>query len=283
MADLETNEQFQELILILRDRLGKLNKVWLYAFGACLVLSIPLYVSLQALFYQAMFADYEGPAIIYQPTTPEPLVVEERGIFQLGENSFAGFVRIRNPNLERGVPLQTYTAEFRTAGGTLTNRVDGSSYILPSSEKLLVFSRFTSDETPSELRFTLKEARFVYRPVLPSLNLEISRTELGVENGNFVVSAAVKNLSPFTIKQIDLPVMLFDQQNQIVGVNFTNVNEVKSQELRSFRMLWPSSLSGVVRAAIMPEVNIWDRGILTTPEGLSPYDSFGNESNPFGQ
>ena len=80
----------------------------------------------------------------------------------------------------------------------------------------------------------------------------------------------MKNFSAFTIRQINLPVVVYDNKNNIVAVNFTYLNDVKSGETRTFQYTWPAAIAGAVRAEVMPEVNIFDRNVLGTEPGVNP-------------
>jgi hypothetical protein len=188
-------------------------------------------------------------------------------IFDLGEGDFAGFVKIRNPNLDRGVPELSYNIKFKTVGGTLVSEVSGKTFVLPSSEKILSFPRFSSDRKPELVEFTFTEPRFIYKPELEPANLEVERIQIERDGRNLYVNAGIKNLSAFTIKQIYLPVLLYDSNNAIVGVNSTVVNDVKSLEIRTFRFVWPANIPQAARAEINPEINIFDRGIYMNEPG----------------
>jgi len=67
-------------------------------------------------------------------------------------------------------------------------------------------------------------------------------------------------------------VVLYDSANKIVGVNVTNINDVKSLENRSFRVVWPIRVEGAVRAEVRPEINVFDRKLLSTEAGQSGTD-----------
>ncbi|HYF97565.1 MAG TPA: FxLYD domain-containing protein, partial [Coxiellaceae bacterium] len=78
----------------------------------------------------------------------------------------------------------------------------------------------------------------------------------------------------FTISQIQLPVVLYNRDGKIIGVNFTSINDVKSSESRSFQVIWPIRIEGAVRAEVLPEVNTFDNKIYRTEQGRSPFDNF---------
>lgn len=267
---LTDNERIQEAFLIAGDKLAAVSRAWWIALAATVILVVPAYFVIKSSFITVLLAGYDGPRVIYNAKTKEPLQILEKKIFSFPNNAYAGYIKIRNVNLEWGVRSQDYTAQFKTLGGTEVTKVMGSTFILPASEKLIVFTRFTADQAPQEMAVSLGESHFIHKPDI-SVDLETERTNIQNSSNGLIVTSAVRNLSAFTIKQINLPVAIYDNRNQIIAVNYTNLNDVLSGETRSFQYSWPIAIAGAVRAEINPEVNIFDPNVLTTQAGTSPF------------
>src|SRR5690606_35684557 len=101
----------------------------------------------------------------------------------------------------------------------------------------------------------------------PALTLEIQRRSLEQGQGQTVVSAVILNRTPFEITRVDLPVLLFNSSGQVVGANYTNINDLKSFESRSFQYIWYTNINNVSRIEIIPELNLFDRELLLTQQG----------------
>ncbi len=264
------NERVEEAFLIAGDKLSAVSRAWWIALAAAVILAIPAYFVVRSSLATVFLAGYDGPRVIYNAKAKEPLQILEKKIFSFPNNAYAGYIKIRNVNLEWGVSDQTYTAEFKTLGGTEVTKVAGSVFILPASEKLIVFTRFTADQAPQEMVVSLGESHFIHRPDI-SVDLETQRTNIKNNSDGLIVTSAVRNTSAFTVKRINLPVAIYDNKNQIIAVNYTYINDVISGETRSFQYSWPISIPGAVRAEINPEVNIFDPNVLTTQAGTSPF------------
>lgn len=258
------NERMQELMLIIDDNLRTLNIRFRQALFISLIAAIPLFFLLKFSFYQLSIKNYTPPEVTRPGGEVAALSVVDSKIFTLDSESYSGYVKIKNINLDRGVAELRYEASFKTLGGSMATAVSGKTFILPASEKILVFSRFTSDKKPDLIEFNfLGDTRFVYKPQLPNIDIEKQRVQF--ESGEeFAVLGAIRNTSAFTVSQVYVPVLLYDNKQNVVGVNSTLLNEVKSQEVRSFRFVWPRKVEGVVRAEINPEVNIFDKKLLST-------------------
>jgi len=267
---LTDNERTQEIFLMVGDKISTVSRKWWYLLLAVIVLSVPGYYIAKYSFTKTMMAVYHPPKIIYTSVQKEPLQVVEKKIFVFSGNSYGGYVKVKNINLEWGVPKQDYTAVFKTIGGTEVTRVTGVTFVLPSSEKLIVFSRFTAETKPEEIQFTLGNSSFIHKPPV-DVSVSVERVSLQNPAIGTVASAGVKNLTPFTIKQINLPIALYNNQSQVVGVNFTYVNNVDSGETRTFQYVWPVNVAGAVRAEIIPEVNVFEKDLFTAQEGVSPF------------
>lgn len=268
---LSDNERLQEMALVTQEKLSGVSKKLWYALGITIIAFIPAYYLFKFAFVAVMTQSHRVPEIIYSAAVKEPIQVVEKKIFKLPNNTYSGYVKLNNINLEWGVSAQTYTAEFRTFGGTSLSKFSRATYILPAKEKIIVLPRFSADRTPDEIVFTLGETNFIHKPEI-DFNPDLERITLSNNPSGLVVSAGIKNDTAYTLKHIDLPVLVFDNQNQVMAVNFTYINDVLSGETRTFQYSWPEAVAGVTRAEISPEINIFDRTVFTIPDPVSPID-----------
>src|SRR3989344_793233 len=246
------NDRLQEFFLVIGDKVALVNKKLWYALGITLVLLIPVYFLAKLAFFKS-FSKYEPPEVSHSEVTRQPLQILEKKILTLSNNA--------------------YSAEFKTFGGTTLTKIQGMTFILPSSEKLLVFSRFSADQTPDEIVLTFGQSSFQRKPEV-EFDYRLERVSVQNLASGLEVSAGIRNLTPFKIKTINLPVAVFNNQNQIVAVNSTNINDVGSGETRTFQYLpWPAGVFGAQRAEIYPEINIFDPSIFSTEPGVSPFDN----------
>lgn len=269
---MQQNDRLEELFLLIGDRFALVNKIWWYILGIVLVAAIPAYFIFKAMFVKTMILSYHQPQMVYLAVEKQPLQILDKKVFSLGNNSYTGYVKIKNINLEWGVGNQGYTAEFKTFGGTSLRTVTGQTYVLPASEKLLVFSRFTSQQKPDVIEVSLSDPHFIHKPDI-EFNFELERINTQNNPNGLIVSAGIKNLTALTIKQINLPVIVYNNKNEIVAVNFTNINDVLSGETRTFRYTWPEGVFGAVRAEIGPEINVFDRNIFSNQIGVQPFEN----------
>lgn len=266
------NERLQEFFLMIGDKIAPINKRWWYVLGVVVIGLIPAFYLTKFMFTQIMIKQYVVPQVTYSIAVKEPLQILDKKIFSLSNNSYSGYVKIKNINLEWGVENQDYTVEFKTLGGTLITKISGQVFILPASEKIIVFARFTSQQKPDQIVVTLGDTRFIHKPDV-SANFEQERINIQNTQDGTVVTAGIKSLSALTISEVSLPLVLYDNKSNVVGVGFTTINNLVSGETRTFQYSWPTQIAGVMRAEINPEINIFDRNLFSTEGGISPFSN----------
>jgi len=268
----QQNQQTEEILLVVGDSLRQINRRWWIALAAVVVLALPVFYLLKFSLASIFIAAQPVIQVEEVPATRAPLEIVETKIFDLGGGNYSGYARVKNINLEWGVPALNYAAEFSDGAGASLLRVPGTTYVLPASEKLIVLPRFTSASRPSRLTLALDEPRFRLKPAENAIPLEVQRRSTDTANGTTILYAVLVNKSPFTISKIDLPVVAYDSAGQVAAVNYTNIDDVLPQETRSFQYVWPGRLDSSYRIEISPEVNYFDSNIFKLGTGTSPFD-----------
>jgi hypothetical protein len=267
---LSDNDRIQEFFLVIGDMIAPVGQIWWYTLLTVVILSVPAYIIMKQVVITVAVNSYHPPQIIYTTPVKEPLQILEKKIFAFPNNTYTGYIRVKNINLEWGVAQQEYTAEFKTFSGDVVTKINGSTFILPASEKFIVFTRFTSQEKPDEINFSLADSHFIHKPEV-DFNYDLERVNIQNAADGLTVSAGIKNLTAFTIRTLNLPVIVYDNRNQIVAVNFTYLNDILSGETRTFQYKWPYQIPKALRAEVSPEVNIFDPNVFATESGVSPF------------
>ena len=129
------------------------------------------------------------------------------------------------------MPDLQYRAEITSRDGSLIASNTNSTFILPASEKYILLPRFKSDINPSQINFSLLNSRYVVKPNLPDIRLDIQRSQVVVVENETITTGVIKNNSPFTVTQVNL-VAVYNERSQLVALNYTNINDLVTGELR---------------------------------------------------
>jgi hypothetical protein len=264
-------ERRQEIFLMIGDSWQGNNKRWLYGFVGVLILALPLYFTVKTVAYNVIGAKYEPPQVIGQ-VEQSPLEEMDKQIVRIQGNIYSAFVKLKNVNLDWGMANMIYRAEIKASDGTLITSITNETFVLPASEKLVILPRFTTDKTPSQIDFSILDSKFTLKQVLPAVNLDLQRTQISFLDNETIVSAVIKNNSPFFVTQVDLPVVLYNDRSQVVAVNYTNINDLKPSEIRSFQVSWPTRFGGTLISEVTPEINIFMKDIIKTQGSQSPFE-----------
>lgn len=270
--ELQQNDRIEEWFLILGDWIRDTSKGWFYALGVVFVATIPVYIATNVIMDQVTLSAVTPLHIAYEAKTKLPLSVTEKKIFDLGGDMYSGYFKIKNDNSEWGTPEQAYTVELKTATGSVVLTYNRKTFVLPSSDKIVIVPRFKSADRPTNLEIVLGETTFVRPPVLPDADFEIQRRASNLLVNQTEVNAVIVNRMPFRISQVDLPVLIYNSQNEVIAAGYTNINDLKPSESRSFQYVWYNRLNNITRIEIVPELNFYSRDIFLIESGQNPFD-----------
>jgi hypothetical protein len=268
---LENNDRMEEWGLVIGDWYRATNRIWFYLLGLVILLAIPAQIVLKLVFREVLVAANQPIRVNYQEVVKKPLEIIERKIFDLGDGTYSGYARIKNPNPDWGVPNQKYSYVFKSASGETLLSASGETFVLPDKDKFLAFPRFQAASKPTTLDLAIAESTFIRPPTLPTLNLVIERRSVDHQINQTIVNAVIVNDTPFQITRVDLPVLLFNSAQQVVGAGYTNINDLSSSESRSFQYTWHSRINNISRIEISPEINPYNRNIFGTVPGQNPF------------
>lgn len=179
-----------------------------------------------------------------------PLSVTETGFVRNNDGSVDAYAQIYNPNDLYGVGKLTYVFSAVLNDGTTQQMKTGTTYILPKEKKFVIESKIPAVENVSSFRFSLdSDVSWVQFTDFetPQFSVVNQKYETGSSTPYYSkVSALIRNDSPFDFATVPVTVILRDQAGNIVAVNKTEYNTVKSGELRDFTLPYFQPIQGEV-------------------------------------
>lgn len=194
----------------------------------------------------------------------EKLIVRRTGFVEGGVvNNYDVFGEVNNPNITLGAGNFDYEFRVKDADGNLIAERKGKSFILPGDSKYLVETNIGSRKIPAGVELNVGNAEWVAandyyeRPALKVVNKNYNEISSGT--GFAEATGLLKNESPFDFNSVLLRVIMADISGNIVAVNSTQMNTVKTGENRDFRVAWPNKFSGKAgNMNVQVEVNVFD-------------------------
>ncbi len=171
-----------------------------------------------------------------------PLQTSVVKVFKVSEEDYDVLAKVVNPNQEYG---------SGNAGFAL-NGLSSNFYVLPNQTKYLVL-RSTDEIVGNQLNITNIEWEKLN--LFKSSDVNFIVTDTFFKGSEF--EAVVFNDSDFDFDTVDVVVILYGEQDNVIAVNKTNINTLLSRTGRYFKAIWPEAVNGVVRTEVEVNTNLF--------------------------
>lgn len=272
----EKNLEVSEKIVEAAESLQAVPRYLYVILASVIVLMVPLVVLLRLVFYNMLAANYTPPKIIYVAPEPKDLQVVDKKFFSAGDETYYAYARVGNPNADLGIRVLRYRFVLTGGGDATLGEYAGTSYVLPGQERLLFMPPQKLAGRPVGVKVELMPERWSRIGDIRSLNFVYQQSQFGNDpSGHFYTSAVLDNKNPYIIPEVEMGVILYNIKREVVGVNFTVLNQLLVDETRFFRVIWPLSVvyKDVANVEFKASVNLLAKDSLLT-EGVAPEDYY---------
>ncbi len=250
---------------------------WLLILGILAVL--PSYFIAKNISYNIWKNTYSQDLISPKPsfTNPKEPKVTPVSVTTMGQGIYAAVVKISNTNLDLSANNIPYTFNFINSKKETVYTESGKFFLLPDQTKYISVPRFSTQEDIAFTEFLITKEQLIWQKKLniPTVKIITSQpnsyeqfTPLA-----FVVEGDFTNQSPYTVKQIRLNFILFDQKGTIIGTSQRDEFTVAPFERRTYKQLWPGTSNiNIANVKIFTDTNTLD------PNNLS-IESFQDNSS----
>lgn len=246
------------------------QKMFIEKYGRSLVLAaVAVVVFLLGIWgftsnYQLIssFFDRDEPAPVVQTDGPPDgfeIIGESSAIIQNPDKrTYDVFVRLVNSDPEWGVSMLEYEIGLKGAGGNIVGSRKGSTYILPNSRKALAEINIPANAVPTSIDLKLEPQKVQRLRDFGTIELGLRGIRYFQQNNRGRAEGTLINNSPFAFNQIDVVVVLFNRDQEIVGLNKTVIGSVLSSQQRDFTVSWPEYLGSDTQVVVEPTVNVFE-------------------------
>lgn len=177
---------------------------------------------------------------------------------------------VKNTNEILASPSLEYRFTLSDEKGIVAERV-GKTYLYPQERTYIVEANIPVDRMPTKVEFVITKAQWqMYEESPPNIKVDGSVYKLEQETASTsrsVVEAGLFNDSPFDFRTVDVNFLLFDKDENLVGVNKTIVERFLTRTDREVRTVWPGVILGVVESRfVVPRVNVFTPTWLLRPQ-----------------
>lgn len=166
-----------------------------------------------------------------------PINILSSKFFKVGEGDYDFVAQISNPNVSYGVSRLEYVLD------PLNYR--GVTYILPGQTRWLVVTALKSSGEVVDITLIVKSAQWEKLAAPDStVNFTLRRKDYHSFQNETELTGVLFNNSNFDFDKIDVAAVLFDEADNIIGVNKTDIRTFVSKTERGFSVAWPFALPG---------------------------------------
>ena len=188
-----------------------------------------------------------------------PVSIQWQKLLPAGTGEYDFVALVNNPNTIYGASRIDY--EISATG--IVRPIKSFFYIAPGQTKYVIHSSIKGDNL-TDLSFKITQADWMGIKNLSSenINLGIKRKDYSIVNSGGIysqVEGTVLNNSNFDLGRVDIGVLLFDVDNNVIAVGKTNILTLPSNNQRYYKVFWPTQLSGdVSKVDVEATTNIFD-------------------------
>lgn len=182
---------------------------------------------------------------------------------QPAEDVYDAITLLKNPDVEFGISRFSYKFILKDDLGNVVGEQGGESYLLPQSSRYQIEIGIKTKGKASVI-FVEAETREIQKLKEfenPQKQMKISDHATFPYDQKTRASANILNESPFGYDRVDINFILYDEADNIVAVNYTNINAFVSGEKRQAFSAWnypiPQKIS---RVEVEPNVNVFESG-----------------------
>ncbi len=177
---------------------------------------------------------------------------------------------VKNTNEILASPLLEYRFTLSDEKGVVAERV-GRTYLYPQERTYIVEANIPVARTPTKVEFSIIKSQWqLYEESPPNITVHGKEYKLEQETASTsrsVVETQLFNDSPFDFRTVDVSFLLFDKNENLIGVNKTIVERFLTRTDREVRTVWPGVVAGGVDSVIVaPRVSTFSPTWLLRPQ-----------------
>lgn len=206
--------------------------------------------------------DCGGSCILACMETTDPVSILWSRAFKVVEGRYNAVAYIENHNENQAVGRIRYRFRFADENNIYIGKRDGETSIPPSG-KFAVFEPAIDlgNSIPVYTTFEFTEVP-VWVQVTPDkvnqLKIFVSDIRLEGEDTDPRLSATIKNNSLFTIPDVNVVAILYDELGNAVSTSQTYFQKLAGEEVQNVNFTWPEPFSAkVVTKEIIPVFNVF--------------------------
>ncbi|MEW6407974.1 MAG: hypothetical protein AB1465_04755 [Patescibacteria group bacterium] len=245
-----------------KDKIFKWTK-----WGCVILIFIIVFAVAMNIIVPGSIIKFPSPQPTPTPEKPKEFRIETEEVKLLSdlkkENVYDVIARIKNYDPDFGVSKLNYKFILKDFLGNVVGEQKGQSYILPQQSRYIIELGIATDRRAEVLEFEAKpeEIQKFKEFENPQGQIKISGQNFSILDDKTKVWADVHNESIFGFGKTEIDFILYDNENNIIGVNYTNINDFAAGTKRYVSALWDYVIKDQInRIELEANVNVYESG-----------------------
>lgn len=189
----------------------------------------------------------------------DPPQVISTKLIEVGENDYDFVAKIKNPHQQFGASEIEYELALFNGDDSELNKEEGVFYILPSQTKYLILTHLTTKQNVQRIDFKIKSATWQKIDSIEGMNLVVkARKYINLPGDGTAFDANILNDSDFDFEMVDIDVVMYNSQDDIIAVNKSDIRTFLARTERAFRVVWPFKINGQVdKIEVYPSTDLF--------------------------
>ncbi|PJE57770.1 MAG: hypothetical protein COU82_00040 [Candidatus Portnoybacteria bacterium CG10_big_fil_rev_8_21_14_0_10_38_18] len=188
---------------------------------------------------------------------PKELEIVSHDFILTTSDNFDLVAEVKNPNADWGVESMVYEFTFYNANNQLIGSKQGTTYILPQETKYIVEQKIYPTQTPSIMKFDLKDISWQKLTGFSELQIRVKNETPRIIDGKYNLYGAIENKSNYNLDRVEVVGLLFDENHKIIAVGKTEIRTFLMGETRDFEINWPYADKEISSSEIKVYTNIF--------------------------
>jgi hypothetical protein len=179
------------------------------------------------------------------------------------EKTYDVIAEIKNSDPEFGTPHLNYKFVLKDFLGNVVGERNGQSYILPSQSRYIIELGVAVSGKAEILELETKpqDIQKFKEFENPQTQMKIAGQNFDFIDGKTKAWADIYNESDFGFGKVEVDFILYNSEDEIIGVNYTNINDFSAGTKRYVSTLWDYEISAKIsRIELETNVNVYESG-----------------------
>ena len=189
-----------------------------------------------------------------------PLNILSQKLLEVRPGDYDFVAQINNPNSLFGASRVAYVLNITAIGETFLQK-SGTFFILPGQTRFVIVPGIQTMSGGADVTVDITEVEWQKVETFENISFPVQRKNYAVVNRNGTFSeleAVILNNSDFDFDKVEVGVILFDNKNEIIAVNRTDIRTFLSRTERYFKASWPVVLPETARQDVEVLTNVFE-------------------------